>query len=176
MLETLITSKTRIKLLLKFFLNGSTSSYLRNLESEFGESSNAIRLELNKFEKAGMLDADFKGNKKIYKANLSHPFFDEIHQMVKKYVGIDRIIDQISSKIGNVEKVYLIGDYAKGTDSGIVDMLLVGDNFNYDYIAKLVKKAEGLVKRKIRFLYMTAEEYKQTRFQQTDSLLLWEEN
>ncbi|MFN3444791.1 MAG: ArsR family transcriptional regulator, partial [Bacteroidia bacterium] len=30
MLDTLITSKTRIKLLLKFFLNSKTSSYLRN--------------------------------------------------------------------------------------------------------------------------------------------------
>ena len=50
MLDTLITSKTRIKLLLKFFLNAQTKSYLRSLEGEFGESTNAIRLELNKFE------------------------------------------------------------------------------------------------------------------------------
>ena len=55
MIETLISSKTRIKLLLKFFLNSNTTSYLRSLESEFGESTNAIRVELNRLENAGML-------------------------------------------------------------------------------------------------------------------------
>ena len=69
MLDTLITSKTRIKLLLKFFLNSNSSSYLRGLESEFGESSNAIRLELNKFEKAGLLTTTTNGNKKMFKAD-----------------------------------------------------------------------------------------------------------
>ena len=53
MLESLITSKTRIKLLLKFFLNSSTKAYLRGLEAEFGESTKAIRLELNRFEQIG---------------------------------------------------------------------------------------------------------------------------
>ena len=49
MLETLITSKTRIKLLLKFFLNSKNQSYLRNLESEFGESSNAYSIRAEPF-------------------------------------------------------------------------------------------------------------------------------
>ena len=53
MLNSIITSKTRIKLLLKFFLNSNTKSYLRNLEQEFGESTNAIRVELNRLEGAG---------------------------------------------------------------------------------------------------------------------------
>jgi len=55
MIEALISSKTRIKLLLKFFLNSSNKSYLRGLESEFGDSTNGIRLELNKLEEAGLL-------------------------------------------------------------------------------------------------------------------------
>ena len=69
MIETLISSKTRIKLLLKFFLNSSSRSYLRGLETEFGDSSNAIRLELNRFEKAGMLKTCTEGNKKYFQAN-----------------------------------------------------------------------------------------------------------
>jgi predicted transcriptional regulator len=64
MIETLISSKTRVKLLMKFFLNSSTTAYLRSLEEEFGESTNGIRLELNKFEKAGFIDSETQGNKK----------------------------------------------------------------------------------------------------------------
>ncbi len=73
MLETLITSKTRVKLLMKFFLNYHNISYLRDLASEFGESTNAIRLELNKMEEAGLLLATHKGNKKLFKANAKTP-------------------------------------------------------------------------------------------------------
>ena len=57
MLEALITSKTRIKLLLKFFLNSGNSAYLRGLEPEFGGSTNAIRQELNRLENANLLVA-----------------------------------------------------------------------------------------------------------------------
>lgn len=64
MLDALITSKTRKKLLLKFFLNSSSYAYLRNLEQELNESPNALRIELGKFEKANMLISTMDGNKK----------------------------------------------------------------------------------------------------------------
>ncbi len=75
MINALITSETRIKLLRKFFLNSSTRAHLRGLETEFGESSNAIRIELNRFEEAGLLHSLRDGNKKIYQANATHPLF-----------------------------------------------------------------------------------------------------
>ena len=81
MIETLISSKTRIKLLMKFFLNSKNTSYLRNLEEEFGESTNGIRLELNKFEKAGFLRSAKEGNKKIFSVNTDHPLFNELNKI-----------------------------------------------------------------------------------------------
>ena len=93
MLETLITSKTRIKLLLKFFLNANNTGYLKNLESEFEDSSNGIRVELNKFEQAGLLSSVLIGNKKIFQANTRHPLFSDIHNIIMKYTGIDQIVD-----------------------------------------------------------------------------------
>jgi DNA-binding transcriptional regulator PaaX len=59
------------------------------LAEEFKESSNAIRLELNRFEKAGLLVSFNEGNKKIYKANSDHPLFWDIHNIVLKSVGIN---------------------------------------------------------------------------------------
>jgi DNA-binding transcriptional ArsR family regulator len=106
MIETLISSKTRIKLLLKFFLNSETKSYLRHLESEFGESTNAIRLELNKLEEAGMLNSQFEGNKKIYQANKQHPLFNDINSIILKYTGIDWIVEYLVKRLGDVKKVY----------------------------------------------------------------------
>ena len=174
MLDTLITSKTRIKLLLKFFLNAQTKSYLRSLEGEFGESTNAIRLELNKFEEAGMLKADVSGNKKVYQANTQHPLFEDIHNIIKKYIGIDRVIEQIIGNVGRLEKVYLIGDYAKGVDGGIIDFLLVGKEFNHIYIANMTSIAEKKIDRKIRFLFMEPKEFEGQVPTAEAGLLLWE--
>ena len=159
MLDTLITSKTRIKLLLKFFLNSNASSYLRNLETEFGESTNGIRLELNKFEKAGLLQSRVSGNKKLYQANPGHPLFKDIHNILLKYIGFDQILSTVINKLGNVNKVYLVGKFAKGIDSEVIDLLFVGNDINREYLAKLTDKGEKLVKRKIRNLVYTAEEF-----------------
>ena len=95
MLDALITSKTRIKLILKFFLNPRSTAYLRGLADEFGESSNAIRLELNRFEEAGLLESEARGNKKVFKANTGHPLYKDIHSIVRKTIGIDRIVDDV---------------------------------------------------------------------------------
>jgi len=109
MLETLISSRTRIKLLLRFFLNPGTTAYLRGLADEFEESTNSIRVELNRFEDAGMLVSENKGNKKLFKANDKHPLFGDLRSIMMKYVGIDRIIEVIIDRMGRVEKMYLTG-------------------------------------------------------------------
>ena len=101
MLDSLVTSQTRIKLLKKFFLNSSTKAHLRGLESEFGESSNAIRVELNRFEDAGLLHSLRDGNKKIYQANSKHPLFKDIHSIIMKETGIDRVIEKVIHRLGN---------------------------------------------------------------------------
>ncbi len=175
MLESLITSKTRIKILLKFFLNSKNTAYLRSLEPDFGESTNAIRHELNRFEKAGLLLADQKGNKKVYRVNTEHPLFPDIRSLLVKHVGIDKILDKVVSKLGNLKTVYLVGELAKGNDSKIVDLWFVGNDIDKSYLLSLVEKAEEVIERKIRYLIIKENEL--VDFLQSKSpnevLLLW---
>ncbi|MCK5777123.1 MAG: ArsR family transcriptional regulator [Bacteroidales bacterium] len=176
MLDTLITSKTRIKLLIKFFLNASSESYLRNLSSEFGESSNAIRVELNKFETAGLLSSEHRGNRKYFHANTNHPLYSSIHSLLIQHIGIDRIIDSVINELGDLLKVYLVGDFAKGKESSLIDLIFVGDKINAGYLLKLVQKAERLIERKIRYVIFgesEVNEYLKNK-DTTEYLLLWE--
>lgn len=174
MLGTLITSKTRIKLLLKFFLNSSNTGYLKNLESEFEDSSNGIRLELNKFEEAGLLTSAQVGNKKIFQANTRHPMFTDIHNILLKYTGIDQIIDTVVKRLGNVQSVYLTGSFAKGLESNIIDIILIGD-INKEYLINLIDKAEPLVGKKIRYVLYSIDEFKKnkTSILEEEHLLIW---
>ncbi len=175
MIEALISSKTRIKLLLKFFLNSKTTSYLRGLESEFGESSNAIRLELNRFEKAGMLKSFSEGNKKMFQANEQHPLFEQIHAILLKQIGVDKIVDDVVERLGDVNKVFLVGDLAKGKDSKVIDLLFVGE-LDKGYLVKLIDKVEKLISRKVKYLIYSLVEFEK-EIAEADfykkSILIW---
>jgi hypothetical protein len=174
MIETLISSKTRIKLLLKFFLNSSSRSYLRGLETEFGDSTNAIRLELNRFEKAGMLRSYTEGNRKYFQANTDHPLFDEVHNILMKYLGFDKIIDTVIERLGEIRQVYIIGTFANGIDSPVIDLLFTGD-IDENYLVNLIRKAEALVNRKIRYIIYRTNELEGIDWNKYDTkpLLLW---
>jgi len=152
MLESLITTKTRIKLLLKFFLNINTQGYLRSLEAEFNESTNGIRQELNRFERAGLLLAENEGNKKLYRANTGHPLFKDLNSIIRKFIGIEEVIEKIIDRLGNVQQVYLEGQIARGLDSDIIDLMIIGNDIDRNYLSSLVEKAEPLIGRKIRYL------------------------
>lgn len=174
MIETLISSKMRIKLLLKFFLNSQSRSYLRGLESEFGDSTNSIRQELNRFEKAGMLKSYTEGNKKYFQANTDHPLFNEVHNILIKYIGFDTIIDTVIERLGEIREVYIIGQFSNGSDSPVIDLMFTGD-IDEDYLVRLIRKAETLVKRKIRYIIYRTDEIQNIDWKKFDTqpLLLW---
>ncbi|MEA3296016.1 MAG: ArsR family transcriptional regulator [Patescibacteria group bacterium] len=163
MIENLITSKTKIKLLLKFFLNPETKGYLRQLANEFDESTNGIRVELNKLSKAKIIESKKEGRSKIYKANKKHPLFKDIRQIVLKSTGIDKVISDILGKIGDIHTAFLRGDYAVGNDSGLIDLVIVGDNLNTEEIDRVRKKTEILIERKINVLALKREEFKKLK-------------
>ena len=175
MLDSIITSKTRVKLLLKFFLNSNTKSYLRNLEQEFGESTNAIRVELNRLEGADLLCSEVSGNKKYFRANTDHPLYKDINNIVKNFVGIDKLIERVISQIGNLKTAYITGDLARGIDSQIIDLVLVGQNLDSNYIEELIVKTEKLIERKIRSLILT-ESQMSDYFKNKPVLLIWDLN
>lgn len=172
MLEALVTSKTRIKLLLKFFLNSQTSSYLRSLECEFGESTNAIRLELNRFEKAGFLESFSERNKKMFRANTNHSMYKDIQSLLLKFVGIDQILDKVIYKLGDIVKVYVIGDFAKGKDSKLIELIIVANQMNIAYLDNLISKTEPLIKRKISYRIAKIEEFEELFTSENENGLL----
>jgi len=175
MLDALITSKTRIKLLLKFFLNSDRQDYLRNLESDLGDNTNAIRVELNKLEAAGLLVSFVKGNKKYFQSNSKHPLFPDIQSILMKITGLDELMKRVLSNVGDLEKVYLTGALAEGNESEIIDLILVG-KVNREYFSELIGKAEKFIQKKIRFVVFDEAEFavKEDKIITNNDLLLWE--
>ena len=151
MLGELITSKTRLRLMIKFFVSQANRGYLNGLANEMGESTNAIRKELNHLQNAGYLNKVKVNNKIEYKANIKHPLFEVLQKVVLKHLGLEDIVETVLERMGPVDQIILVGDYANGVDSGLIEVFLIGQNLNMDYIAQLENKIENLIGRKVSF-------------------------
>ena len=151
MLNKIITSKTRLRLLIKFFISQANSGYLNGLATEMNESTNSIRKELNHLHDAGYLQKVKKENKVQYKANIDHPLYETLRKVVLKHLGLEDIVEVVLDRMGNIEYIVLVGDYARGIDSGNIEVFLVGNDLNFNYISQLEDKIENLIGRKVNF-------------------------
>ena len=124
---------------------------MNGLATEMRESSNAIRKELNHLYDAGYLEKVKSNNKVEYRANINHPLFSILQKVVLKHLGLEDLVETVLERMGNVKQIILIGDYAKGYDSGNIEVFLIGKNLNMEYIAQLEEKIEKLIKRKVSF-------------------------
>jgi hypothetical protein len=159
-------------MLLKFFTNSTATAYLRGLAEEFDESTNSIRHELNNLSKAGYIISNENGRTIEYRANTTHPLYNELKSLVHKYLGIDKIIETVIEKLGDLHSAYLIGDYAQGKDTGTIELLLVGD-INTDYLKNLVTKAKDLIHRDIKTKQLSLPQFTKQQQEFNHCLLLW---
>jgi DNA-binding MarR family transcriptional regulator len=157
-LSSLIGSKMRIKILMRLFLNPDGAAYMRELAGEFQASPSQVKTELDQLKQADLLVSRKQGRQILFSANTKHPVFKELQSMVKKALGMDQILESILKRLGNLEKAILIDDYAAGKDTGIIDLVLVGD-IDSANLQDLTRKTEKYIDRKIRTIVLTTEEY-----------------
>lgn len=158
----LITSKTRIKILMRFFLNPDNFTYLREISEDLSTSPSQVKQELDQLKQANLLVSHKKGRQILFGANKNHPIFNELHSMVKKSLGMDKILDSIIYRLGNLESAILIDDYAEGRDTGVIDLVLVGD-INKKNLSDLTTKTERYINRKLRILILSRKEYEENK-------------
>lgn len=150
MLNSLITSKTRLRLLVKFFINAANAGYLRGLATEMQENTNAIRKELNNLSEAGYIIRTDSEGKVMYQANTSHPLFSTLQTLLRKHLGIDQIIETVVERMGEVSRIFIIGDYAQGIDSGEIEIIIEGNYLNETYIEQLLPKIKNEINKEIK--------------------------
>ena len=144
LLGPLITSKTRLKLLLRFFLNHNLSGYLQGLSKELDENTNSIRVELNRLEEAGILSSELEGRRKLYRVNEQHPLTENLTAIVRKVTGVDALVDRVVGRLPGLEQVWVCGKLAQGLQSNQIDCILVGEELDQVYIEVLCSRVEEL--------------------------------
>ncbi len=139
-------------MLIKFFISAANNGYLNGLANEFNESTNSIRKELNNLSSAGYLLKSKENNRVIYNANTSHPMFEVLQKIVRQHLGLQDIVETVIERIGDVDQIALTGDYAKGVDSGNIEIIINGSKVNNDYLNNIKPKIKKKIGRKVSFL------------------------
>lgn len=139
-------------MLIKFFISAANKGYLNGLANEFNESTNSIRKELNNLSDAGYLLKSKQNNRVIYNADTNHPLFKVLQKIVRQHLGLEEIVETVISRMGNLDIIALTGDYAKGIDSGFIQILIIGDKVNIDYLENIKSKIKDKISRNVDFI------------------------
>ena len=123
---------------------------------------------------AKLLKSVNSGRTVEYRANKQHSLFKDLQSVVKKFVGLDKVAEELAAKLGDIQAAYVIGDYAKGNDSGLIDLVLIGQ-VDDEKLKEVTKKTEELIDRKIRTLVLapTDLEKLQSRLDIEHALFIW---
>ena len=155
-LSALTTSKMRLKLLVKLFSHLDASGYLRGFAEEFGDSTNSVRIELGKRQEAGLIESFAERQNVIYRPNSKKTFNLELTKLVSKYLGYGQLVELVLKQLGNLQATYVIGDYTNGSDTGVIEVALVGD-VDQIFVVTHADKGEKELRRKVLFKFLLDE-------------------
>jgi hypothetical protein len=122
-----------------------------------------------------LLKSSVDRNKKLYCANEEHPLFADIHNIILKETGLDKVIENVIYRVGDLICLYLTGDFAHGRDSQVIELILVGNNINIEYLKKKISQVEELVGRTVicRVLNSFQAETELRNYNPCDLVPLW---
>ena len=159
-LKDLMVSKVRVKLLQIFLTQPKEMFYVRQLVRATGEEINAVRRELARMEKSGMVQKEPRGNRLYYWFNREYPFYGDLLSLVAKTTGLGGKILKKKNRLGRIKFVMLSGRLLRGLPplEGSVDLLVVGEVVLPE-LAGLVREEEKKQEREINYTVMSREEF-----------------
>ena len=161
MLETLLGSRLRAKVLGWLFSHPDERYFVRQLTALVKEDSTNVSRELARLEKTGILVKNTEGKQKYYQANRQSPIFNELHGLILKTVGVADIIKKaLEPRIADIRLAFIFGSVAKRAEDRFsdIDLLVVGD-ITFGEVVDLILTAEGALNRELNPVVYTLAEF-----------------
>lgn len=160
MMIDLLISKVRVKILELFFANPNEGYHVREIVRRVGEEINAVRRELARLEKTGLLVSEWRANRRFYTLRRDYIYFNELLSMINKNAGLGGEIIKNRAKLGKIRFAMMSGSYVrgKGPVAGEVDVFVVG-SVVLPELGAMVREEEARRNREINFTPMTEEEF-----------------
>lgn len=159
MLEVLISSETRVRLLTLFLMNPGKEYYIRQVERLSGKNYALVRKELARLESFGLLTSEVKGNQTYYAVNRDFFLYPELQRLVLKTEGVAGVLRDRLDELGDVECIFIYGSFAKGSAGAKsdIDLFIVGD-LDENRLIPLLNESERTLQRDINYTLVRKEE------------------
>lgn len=160
MLSDLITSQSRIRLLLIFLANPFDIYHVRELVRQTGDEINAVRRELAFLEKKGILVKEPRANRLYYSLSKNYPFYFDLLLIGAKTVGLGEQIIKNKNKLGKIKYAMFSGKFTRRMKKSPeqVDLLVVG-TVVLPELSLLVRNEEKRLNTEINYTAMSEEEF-----------------
>ncbi|HEU4966193.1 MAG TPA: transcriptional regulator [Candidatus Saccharimonadales bacterium] len=163
MIEQLLGSKTRVKLLQLFLSNPNRSFYVREITRKIDEQINSVRRELSNLLNIGIIISDTTNNRLYYEVNQSYEFYRPLRDIFGSSSMKDGAIAVAKQKddykaLGNVDLLILTGQFTRDDRAG-VDLIIVG-NTNGNAVQKFVADLEQKEGKELRYTVMTTSDFR----------------
>lgn len=161
MLDHIIPSKTRRKILELFYHHPNENYYVRKVVREVEEEVNAVKRELDILTEEKLLLREKRLNKVYYTLNKNYLFYEEFLRIFAKTNYLSTLIYQNLSKIGKIKYIALSTKYTKNIEikEDEIYLLFVGVIVVAE-VETLIAEAEKQYGRPINYTVMTEEELK----------------
>lgn len=164
MLEALISSRTRVKLLTLFLVNPEKEYYVREIARLTQENYNAVRRELKNLSNFGLITGQDRGNQQYYTVNRSFFLFDELQKIILKTEGAAAVIGDALAQLSGITCMFIYGSFARGTagKESDVDLFIIGD-IDERVLIPRIHASEQAIHREINYTLMRAEEFRRRK-------------
>lgn len=160
MLNKILVSEVRVKILKLLLLNPKRSFHIRAIVRSVDAEINAVRRELENLFDVALVTRRQSSNRIFYLINTEHPFYTELLSLVAKEDGIGAAIMKKAKQIGDISYAMLSLEFLRGRKSSAldVDLFIVG-SVNLDILNFIVKEEEEKMGREINYSVMSMEEF-----------------
>lgn len=159
-MEEIIISKVRVKILQLFLTSAESLFHVREIVRRVSEEINAVRRELGRMEKYGLLSSEWRANRRLYRFRKDYVYFPELLGMVVKSSGLGANIIKNRHQLGKIKYAFLATRFVKNlpTTTEDVDLLIVGQVVAPELQA-LVNDEQAKRERDINYTYMDEAEF-----------------
>ncbi len=160
MLNKILVSEVRVKILKLLLLNPKRSFHIRAIVRNVDAEINAVRRELENLFEVSLVTRRQSSNKIFYQINTEHPFYTELLSLVAKEDGVGAAIMKKAQQIGDISYAMLSLEFLRGRKSSAldVDLFIVGA-VNLDILSFIIKEEEEKMGREINYSVMGIEEF-----------------
>ncbi|OGE33983.1 hypothetical protein A3C59_05425 [Candidatus Daviesbacteria bacterium RIFCSPHIGHO2_02_FULL_36_13] len=162
MLEELFVSRVRVKILQLFLTSPQDSLFhVREIVRRVAEEINAVRRELARMEKFGMVTSEWRANRRLYRFKKDYIFYRELLSLVSKTSGLGGNLVKGKGKLGKIKYAFISTRFLKGAQSTAedVDILVVGQ-IVLPELQAVISDEQARREAEINYSFMDEAEFK----------------